>query len=38
VVTGYVTNVTPQGKLCVKLSTETQVLEFALKEIQWVKG
>jgi BirA family biotin operon repressor/biotin-[acetyl-CoA-carboxylase] ligase len=37
IATGYVTNVTPQGKLCVKLSTEAQVLEFALKEIQWVK-
>jgi BirA family biotin operon repressor/biotin-[acetyl-CoA-carboxylase] ligase len=38
IVTGYVTNVTPQGKICIKLSTEAHVLEFALKEIQWVKG
>lgn len=36
-VNGTVTNVTPQGKLCVKLATEENVLEFGLKEIEWAK-
>lgn len=36
-VNGTVTNVTPQGKLCVKLDTEENILEFGLKEIELAK-
>nr|WP_295930388.1 biotin--[acetyl-CoA-carboxylase] ligase [uncultured Dyadobacter sp.] len=34
---GTVTDVTQQGKLQVKLATEENILEFDLKEIEWVK-
>jgi BirA family transcriptional regulator, biotin operon repressor / biotin---[acetyl-CoA-carboxylase] ligase len=37
VINGTVTGVTPQGKICVKLATEDEILEFGLKEIEWVK-
>jgi BirA family biotin operon repressor/biotin-[acetyl-CoA-carboxylase] ligase len=37
-VAGYVTNVTNQGKICIKLATEPEILEFGLKEIEWVKS
>lgn len=37
VVNGTVTGVTPQGKICVKLATASEILEFGLKEIEWVK-
>lgn len=35
---GTVTNVTEQGKLQVKLATEENVLDFGLKEIEWVRA
>jgi len=38
VVEGSVTDVAPQGRLCVKLATEEEVLQFDLKEIEWVIG
>jgi BirA family biotin operon repressor/biotin-[acetyl-CoA-carboxylase] ligase len=36
IVEGSVTDVAPQGKLCVKLATEEDILQFDLKEIEWV--
>lgn len=36
-VNGTVTGVTPQGKICVKLATEAEVMEFGLKEIEWLR-
>ncbi|MNY58341.1 biotin--protein ligase [compost metagenome] len=37
ITSGSVTNVTELGKLCVKLATEPEELEFDLKEIEWVR-